>query len=58
MPFALVFYYFIAFLGNISPFLDVKLTGTRPKIGINKGSKNAVADLGVKTIYLSCDDGR
>jgi peptidoglycan/xylan/chitin deacetylase (PgdA/CDA1 family) len=57
MPFALVFYYFIAFLGNISPFLDVKLTGTHPKIGINTGGKNVVADLGIKTIYLSFDDG-
>jgi hypothetical protein len=36
MPFALLFYYFIAFLGNISPFFDVKLTGTHPKTEINK----------------------
>jgi hypothetical protein len=36
MPFTLLFYYFIAILGNISPFFDVKLTGTHPKTGINK----------------------
>jgi len=49
MPFALVFYYFIAFLGNISPFLDVKLMGAPPKTVVNKGNKNAAADLGIST---------
>jgi hypothetical protein len=37
MPFALHFYYFIAFLGNISPFLDVKLTGVPPESVLNNG---------------------
>jgi peptidoglycan/xylan/chitin deacetylase (PgdA/CDA1 family) len=57
MPFALIFYYFMSFLGNISPFLDVKLMGAPPKTVVNKGNKNAAADLGIKTIYLSFDDG-
>jgi peptidoglycan/xylan/chitin deacetylase (PgdA/CDA1 family) len=57
MPIALVFYYFIAFLGNMNPFLEVKLMGVHPKIGLNKGGKNASSDLGIKTIYLSFDDG-
>jgi peptidoglycan/xylan/chitin deacetylase (PgdA/CDA1 family) len=57
MHFALLFYYFVAFLGNRHPFLEVKLMGGHPKIGINKGSSHLSADLGIKTIYLSFDDG-
>jgi peptidoglycan/xylan/chitin deacetylase (PgdA/CDA1 family) len=57
MPIAIVFYYIIAFLGNISPFFDVKLMGAHPEIAIIKGGKHPSADLGIKTIYLSFDDG-
>lgn len=57
MPFVLIFYYLITFFGNINAFLDVKLMGAHPKMGINKGVKGALSDHGIKTIYLSFDDG-
>jgi hypothetical protein len=37
MHFPLVFYCFTAFLGNISPFLDVKLMGVPPESVLNNG---------------------
>lgn len=57
MPFVLFFYYFITLLGNIGDFFDIKPTVLYPKMAINRGAKGALNDQGIKTIYLSFDDG-
>jgi peptidoglycan/xylan/chitin deacetylase (PgdA/CDA1 family) len=57
MPFFLFFYYLIAYLGNNGSFFDLKTIGGHPKIAINKAVKVSSNEHGVKTIYLSFDDG-
>lgn len=57
MPFVLFFYYFTAFLGNISPFFDMKSGEQPPKMALSRGEKGVLNEHGAKTIYLSFDDG-